>query len=195
MDEMTAADVSPITARLDALVAVAERTNARITLEHVPFLAQVDLRLDPSLAARAPYPLPIEPNTAWEVGPRAALWLGPDEWLILGPPHTGPEIVREFDGALADVHRSVVDVSANRVGVELGGTDRFELLSHVCSLDLDPRVWSEGRCAQTLLGKTQAILHERAETTGMLVRPSFAQYLVDRLLAAADTFDAEGTNI
>ena len=70
---------------------------ARVVLEHVPFLAQVNLRLDPSLAERAPYPLPLEPNTAWEDGPSAALWLGPDEWLILGPPHAGREIVAELE--------------------------------------------------------------------------------------------------
>jgi sarcosine oxidase gamma subunit len=39
-------------------------------------------------------------------------------------------------------------------------------------------------CAQTLFAKAQVILHERADTTGVLVRPSFADYLVDRLLAA-----------
>jgi sarcosine oxidase subunit gamma len=178
---------TPIAGRLEDLELVAERTNGDVVLTHVPFLAQVDLRLDPSLADRAPFPLPIEPNTAWENGPRAALWLGPDEWLVLGPPMTGPEIVGELEAALAGVHRSVVDVSANRVALELGGSGRFDLLSHVCSLDLDPRSWRAGMCAQTLLGKTPAILHERTESTGILVRTSFADYLIERLLAAAST--------
>ena len=40
-------------------------------------------------------------------------------------------------------------------------------------------------CAQTLLAKAQVILHERADTTGLLVRTSFADYLVDWLLAAS----------
>jgi sarcosine oxidase subunit gamma len=182
---------SPIADRLDDLADVAAGTGGRVLLEHVPFLAQVDLRLDPSLADHAPYPLPVVPNTAWEEGARAALWLGPDEWLILGPPNAGAEVVRELDDALTSLHRSIVDVSANRVALDLGGPDRFELLSHVCPLDLDyPRSWGAGRCAQTLLGKAQAILHERSETTGILVRTSFADYLADRLLAAVDTVDA-----
>jgi sarcosine oxidase, subunit gamma len=180
---------TPISGRLEDLALVGERTRGEVALEHVPFLAQVDLRLDPSLIDRAPYPLPPETNTAWEDGPRAALWLGPDEWLVLGPPMTGPEIVGELEAALAGVHRSVVDVSANRVALELAGDGRFDLLSHVCSLDLDPRAWRTGTCAQTLLGKTQAILHERTETTGILVRTSFADYLIERLLAAASTWD------
>jgi sarcosine oxidase subunit gamma len=156
---------------------------ATIGAELVPFLAQVDLRVDPVHGALAPYPLPLEPNTASDDGRRAALWLGPDEWLILGPPGAEMEIVAELDAAFEGVDRSVVDVSANRVAIELTSPGRFDLLAHVCPLDLDPRVWATGRCAQTLLGHAQVIIQERTETTGILVRPSFADYVVDLLLA------------
>jgi sarcosine oxidase subunit gamma len=156
---------------------------ATIGAEVVPFLAQVDLRIDPAHAGLAPYPLPVEPNTAFDDGRRAALWLGPDEWLILGPPGAATEIVGELETAFKRVDRSVVDVSANRVAIELTGPGRFDLLAHVCPLDLDPRVWATGRCAQTLLGRAQVVLQERTETTGILVRPSFADYVVDLLLA------------
>jgi sarcosine oxidase subunit gamma len=156
---------------------------ATIGAELVPFLAQVDLRVDPAYAGLAPYPLPIEPNMAEDDGRRAALWLGPNEWLVLGPPGAAAEIVAELDAAFAHVDRSVIDVSANRVAIELTGAERFDLLAHVCPLDLDPLVWATGRCAQTLLGRAQMILQERTETTGILVRPSFADYVVDLLLA------------
>jgi len=74
-------------------------------------------------------------------------------------------------------------LAANRVAFELTGPERFDLLAHVCPLDLDPRVWAPGRCAQTLLGRAQVVLQERTETTGILMRPSFADYVVDLLLA------------
>jgi sarcosine oxidase subunit gamma len=165
---------------------------ARIGAELVPFLAQVDLRVDPAYAGLAPYPLPIEPNTAFDEGRRAPLWLGPDEWLILGPPGAATEIVAELEAAFAHVDRSVIDVSANRVAIELTGARRFDLLAHVCPLDLDPRVWATGRCAQTLLGRAQVILQERTETTGILVRPSFADYVVDLLLAVRGALGGVG---
>lgn len=173
----------PLAPRADDLAEVARRTGGRITIEPVPFLAQVSLRLDPSLVDRSPFPLPLEPNTAWEEGPRATLWLGPDEWLVLGPPHAGGEIVVELEHALEGLHRSVIDLSANRVAIELGGTDRLELLASGCSLDLHPRTWHEGMCAQTVFARTHVILHERAATTGVLVRPSFAGYMIDRVIA------------
>ncbi len=179
--EFTARDV--LAARGNELAAVSTRTGGRVTVEHLRFLAQISLRLDPSLAVRAPYPLPLEPNTAWEAGPRATLWLGPDEWLVLGAAHAAPEIVAELHTALDGEHRSIVDVSANRVALDLGGPDRSELLASGCSLDLHPRSWRAGMCAQTLFARTQVILHERDDATKVLVRPSFAGYLVDRLLA------------
>jgi sarcosine oxidase, subunit gamma len=174
----------PLASQASDLARVAGRTGGRVTVEHVPFLAQVSLRLDPSLAERAPFPLPLEANTAWEDGSRAALRLGPDEWLVLGPPHAGGGIVAELEVALEGEHRSIVDVSANRVAIELGGPGRLELLASGCPLDLHPRRWRSGMCAQTLLAKAQVILHERADSTGVLVRPSFAGYVIERLLVA-----------
>jgi sarcosine oxidase, subunit gamma len=148
----------------------------------LPYLAQIDLRVDPANAGRAPYPLPLEPNTALDDGDRSALWLGPDEWLVLGPPQFAREMVQELETAFADLHHSVIDVSANRVAIELTGPDRFDLVSHVCPIDLEPPAWAAGRCAQTLVGRAQVLLHERAEATRLFVRPSFAGYLVDLLI-------------
>lgn len=177
---------SPIESRLGNLERIAETTGGQVVIEHVPFLAQVDLRLDAAGVERAPYPLPLEPNTTWEEGQRAALWLAPDEWLILGAPGDDTAIASELEAALAGTHHSVVDVSANRVALELSGPGSKELLSKGCSLDLDPRGgWTAGRCAQTLLARVPVILHERSETIGILVRPSFADYLVDWLVDAA----------
>src|SRR5437762_3522023 len=81
---------------------------------------------------------------------------------------------------------------AARVAIELTAPGRFDLLAHVCPLDLDPRVWAAGMCAQTLLGRAQVILQERTDTTGILVRPSFADYVVDLLLAVRGAMGGVG---
>ena len=167
------------------MASMASRTGGRVRLEHEPFLAQVSLRLDPSLAGRAPMPLPLEPNTAWDDGTRAALWLGPDEWLVLGPPHAAGDLIAGLAGALEGLHHSIVDVSANRVSIVLGGPDRLEVLASGCSLDLHPRSWRAGMCAQTMFAKAQVILQERGDTTRVLVRPSFVAYVIERLIADA----------
>jgi sarcosine oxidase, subunit gamma len=179
---------SPLAGRGEDLARIATMTRGAVVVEHVPFLAQVDVRLHGAAVARAPHPLPTRPNTAWEQGPRAALWLGPDEWLVLGPPGAGPEIVAEYHRALEGLRRSVVDVGANRVALEVSGPRAKDVMAKGCGLDLDRRAWTAGSCAQTLLARVPVILHEREETTGVLVRPSYSNYLVDWLLGAAAEF-------
>ena len=142
-------------------------------------LAQVGLRADPAVF---PFESP-EPNTTTTWSDRDILWLGPNEWLVVGEAGTEGSIERELADVMADHHHSVVDVSANRVVFDL--TDGRDLLSGGCGLDLDPSHWRPGMCAQTLFGHAQVVLHQLDErTTRVFVRPSFADYFVDRLGAA-----------
>jgi sarcosine oxidase subunit gamma len=150
----------------------------------VAFLAQVDLRADPALAPRLPLALPLEPNTWTAGGGREALWLGPDEWLVVGAPGSAPAITAALRRALAGEHHSVVDTSANRTVVELGGEGRFDLLTQGCGIDLHPRAWRPGSCAQTLLARVPVLLQERHQATRVFVRASFAAHLADWLRAA-----------
>jgi sarcosine oxidase subunit gamma len=142
-------------------------------------LVQVGVRADPR---DLPFE-PPQPNTTTTWDGRDVLWLGPDEWLIVGELGAEESIGRELEAALQGHHHSVLDVSANRAVVDL--SDGLDLLSSGCGLDLDPRRWRPGMCAQTLFGGAPVILHQLDErTTRVFVRPSFADYFVDRLGAA-----------
>jgi sarcosine oxidase, subunit gamma len=123
---------------------------------------------DPAVAAQVsvrgePQPgFPVEPGTTAVVDARTVLWLGPDEWLVLD----GRE--EDYPGAAA-----AVDVSANRVALELSGEDAAGILTTGCSVEVEP-----GRCVQTLLAGAEVILFRRAsDRWWILVRPSFAPYL------------------
>jgi sarcosine oxidase subunit gamma len=137
----------------------------------VAFVPQWSLRVDPSVS---PFPLPTESNTWTAEGDRELLWLGPDEWLLVGGS------TERLASALAGVgvHHSLVDVSSSRTVLDLSGTDRREHLSTGCGLDLDARSWLPGMCAQTLLARVPLLLQERDDATRVFVRPSFAGYLV-----------------
>jgi sarcosine oxidase subunit gamma len=166
---------SPLAHRADDL--------ARLDAVEVPFLTQVDVRCAASDAERLRFPL--VPNTVTGDMARGVLWLGPDEWLIVGLPGAEDAIIGEIEAALAGSHHAVVDVSANRAVMELRGQDRRELLASGCSLDLDPQGgWVPGVCAQTLFARAQVILQEMEGATRLFARPSFADYVVDRLVAS-----------
>ena len=142
-------------------------------------LAQIDVRATTDLL---PFAAPVE-NAVSAWNDRDVLWLGPDEWLVVAEPNAASTIVHELEDALSGHHRSILDVSANRIVFEL--IDGLEELSSGCGLDLHPTRWRPGRCAQTLFGQAQVILHQRDErTTRVFVRPSFERYLIDLLTAS-----------
>jgi sarcosine oxidase subunit gamma len=149
----------------------------------ISFLAQIDVRCSTEEAARLAFP--TEPNTVAGDMTRGVLWLGPDEWLVVGLPGTATDTVAELEDELTGTHHSAVDVSENRAVIELRGDDRHALLASGCSIDLAPRGgWVPGVIAQTLFSRAQVILQEMDDATRIFVRPSFAGYVVDRLLAA-----------
>jgi sarcosine oxidase subunit gamma len=146
-------------------------------------VSQIDVRVDASATDRLS--LPVVPNTWIGSDGREVLWLGPDEWLVVGPAGAEHALIEKAERALARVHHSVVDVSSARAVFDLASEDRHELLSKGSGLDLHPRSWRDGMCAQTLLARVPVILQEREGATRVFVRPSFAGYLVDWLLDAA----------
>ena len=156
----------------------------RLEAVEVAHLAQVAVRCNPVTAQRLGFP--IEPNTVGGTMERGLLWMGPDEWLVAGLPGTTPALVEELEATLAGEHHAIVDVSANRAVIELRASSRHALLASGCGLDLDPAGgWIAGRCAQTLFARAPVLLQEMEGATRVFVRPSFANYVVDRMLAAA----------
>lgn len=148
-------------------------------------LAQINLRVDPADAGPVGdalgVRLPTVPNTTDVAGALSALWLGPDEWLIVADRGTLDEAA--VRAALGDRPGSVVDVSAQRVGIVVA--DR-ELLAHGCALDLHPSVFPAGRCAQTLVAQVQVVLWHRLDGEfHLLARLSYVDHLVAWLRDAA----------
>jgi sarcosine oxidase subunit gamma len=145
-------------------------------------LTQVDLRVDPAAAGPVGNALgvrlPTDPNTTAGAGGLAALWLGPDEWLILADPGNAVLDEATVRAALGDRPGSVVDVSAQRVELVVGGPSARDLLAHCCSLDLHPSVFPVGRCAQTLVAQVQVVLwHPVEDAYHLLTRLSFVDHL------------------
>jgi sarcosine oxidase, subunit gamma len=150
-------------------------------VRELPFLSMVNVRAG-SFSSPLPGPNRVGSLNSWDV-----LWLGPDEWLVVGPPGEAPAIEALVRQAGAD---SVVDVSANRTTVEVAGPNARAVLAKGCSLDLHPRVFGPGQCAQTLLARAQVIVRQvDAEPTyHVLVRGSFAPYLAEWLADATREF-------
>jgi len=168
-----------------------------VQLREEPFVAMVDLRADPdgAAASRASailgLELPTAPSTYVSNDTLTAIWMGPDEWLIAAGTRSAAELEAQLRAAVAEHGGAAVDVSAQRTTLRLSGPDAREVLAKGCSLDLHPKVFTKGTAAQTMLGLAGVVLialNDAGTDYGILVRSSFARYLADWLIDAAEEF-------
>jgi len=130
--------------------------------------------------------VPREPCRAARSGERAALWLGPDEWLLLAPEEAAAALGSALAAALAALPHSLVDVSHRQIGLEIAGSQAATLLAAGCPLDLHAEAFPAGMCTRTVLGKSEITLWRVApETFRLEVWRSFAAYVCDFLAESA----------
>lgn len=128
--------------------------------------------------------LPAIACRAVSEGERAALWLGPDEWLLITP--EGSDDAAALHAALRERPHSLVDVSHRQLAIELRGAHAVTLLAGGCPLDLDLSAFPVGMCTRTMLGKAEVILWRTApEVFRIEVWRSFAPYVAAFLDEAA----------
>jgi sarcosine oxidase subunit gamma len=155
--------------------------------------AQLNLRLDPGDASAREaarkalgFALPLSPNVYTSEDNRAALWLGPDEWLVTGPASERDTLERSLRHSLGGYACALTDVSAMRTILSLSGPDARNVLMKGCRLDFHPRNFRPGNCVQTALAQAQVIIRQTDDRPGfeLFVRNSFAVYLATWLLDA-----------
>jgi sarcosine oxidase, subunit gamma len=127
------------------------------------------------------FTLPTMPCRATTHGAGSALWLGPDEWLLIETANA-PTMFRT---AKPTGPAALVDVSHRNCGLVVAGPEAARLLNAACPLDLDPSVFPVGMCTRTLFGKAEIVLWRTATDTFRLeLWRSFAPYVTGLLTEA-----------
>jgi sarcosine oxidase, subunit gamma len=138
--------------------------------------------------AAAGVDLPTEPCRAITRGQRTALWLGPDEWLLIAPEAEQAALASALTMALGSLPHSLVEVSHRQSACELRGPRAALLLSAGCPLDLDESAFPIGMCTRTVLAKAEVVLWRKAQQSFHLdVARSFVAYVSEFLAEAART--------
>lgn len=136
-----------------------------------------------SAAGALGLPSSATPCRAATRGDWAALWLGPDERLLIGPCGRADETIALLGNALTGRSHSLVQISHRQVALEISGPHAAAALNAGCPLDLDIGAFPVGMCTRTVLAKSEVVLWRTAEQTFRLeVARSFAGY-VSKLLA------------
>jgi sarcosine oxidase subunit gamma len=160
-----------------------------VRLSELRFAAQIGLRLKPPVPAYLEgVPLPLTPNRVASMGALRTLWLGPDEWLVTSPGGLAPDLIGRLRRAVALRRAAIIDLSASRTIIEIDGGQARTLLRKDCGIDLHPRAFGPGQCAQTVFAKLPVIIDQlsNAPVYRLFVRRSTACWLSAWLIDAAD---------
>jgi sarcosine oxidase, subunit gamma len=130
--------------------------------------------------------LPAAPNTTARNARLTALWLGPTSWLLVAsepPALAGFAATRD---ALAAAGGALFDVTASCSGWTVAGPHAATILAGSCPLEFHPRAFAQGACAQSMLGRVNALIYRRdASAFTLIVARSYARSVWRTLCRAA----------
>lgn len=155
---------------------------AAVTLGPVTFAVAWNVKGDlrnPAFAAEAAralaLPLPVEPMTSACGDGATLLWLGPRTWLYVSNAASRQDAFDTTRRAINAAGGALFDVSASYVGWRLAGAPAVRVLNRACPLDLHPRSFAPGQCAQSVLGHVNALFYRPGESSFIvMVARSFA---------------------
>jgi sarcosine oxidase, subunit gamma len=135
-------------------------------------------------AAAAAWGVPFSETAcrARSAGPRATLWLGPDEHMLVDfaaadASGTGA-IAAALERAMSDRPHALVDIGHRQFAIEVSGPHAEAILSAGCPLDLDAGAFPIGMCTRTVLAKADIVLwRTRADAFHLEIWRSFAGYV------------------
>ncbi len=149
----------------------AERISLRVRAEDVAALSGA-LGVD----------LPVRPKASASANGRTALWLGPDEWLVIAEQNGGLMQAAANSGAL----HSAADVSHRNTAILVSGPGAAAAINAGCPQDLSLKAFPVGACSRTVLGKVEIVLLRTAEDAFRVeVWRSFSDYAFGLLAEGA----------
>jgi sarcosine oxidase subunit gamma len=126
--------------------------------------------------------LPQRPKTSASTDSRTALWLGPDEWLVIDD---GADDPLEGCAGVEALH-SAVGISHRNVGILVSGPAAAGTINAGCPQDLSLAAFPVGACSRTVLGKVEIVLlRTAADAFRVECWRSFSDYVFAFLTEAA----------
>jgi sarcosine oxidase subunit gamma len=169
-----------------AALAGQELSAVGVTLTVLPPAQRISLRApDASIAALSKalgVTLPRKPKTSASQAGRTALWLGPDEWLVIDEAEKDPLA----DCAKVTALHSAVGISHRNVAISVTGPAAATTINSGCMQDLSLGAFPVGAASRTILGKVEIVLLRTADDAFRIeCWRSFSDYVFTFLSEAA----------
>ena len=129
---------------------------------------------------------PPAANKFTTAGERHAVWLGPDEFMIICEAGKDEELASAIHTSFGSLHAAVTNITDALAAFHLKGAAVRQVLAKGCALDLHQNSFTSDDAAQTLLSHAAVTIMALADDEFIVIcRTSFASYLHDWLLDAA----------
>ncbi len=156
----------------------------------IPLLAYISLRGDAGDAAFVEkvvsvigMPLPVAPCTFAASNGVTALWMSPDEWMIVCRRERLSELTSGLKSILQGIRSQVADNSGGYTQVSLQGRNALDVLQHASVYDF--AALQPGRVVGTTFGKSSVYAYRADNGFRLIMRRSFADYIWRYLVRAA----------
>ena len=136
--------------------------------------------------------LPGQRGTAFD-GTQGALWMSPDEAMLLCPYDTAPATADDLAAKLGTAHALVVNVSDARSVFRIDGHLLREVIAKLAPVDMAPGAFEPGQVRRTRLAQVAAAFWmDDARSARLVCFRSVAAYVFGILSTAADEASAVG---
>jgi sarcosine oxidase subunit gamma len=152
MERASMADANAETARLHDRVSVAGPAARPVAILR---LGREDAALAAALGEAFGLDWPSTPNTTAH-GRAKALWTAPGEWALIDLDPA--EAARLAGETLGEGLYHLADVSDGLASFSIDGEGSRDLIAAACSLDLHPRAFPPGACAQTVFAQAAVLI-------------------------------------
>jgi sarcosine oxidase subunit gamma len=134
--------------------------------------------------------LPVQACTTVANERLRLVWVGPDDWFVLGPQDEQAVLAQSLCSALGQQHAAVTDVSSGYFVVSLSGPSARDLLAQGCPMDFHPNAFDVDQAATTHFHKVGITLWKTAEVSGfeLLVRRSFIDHFWQLVVTGSREF-------
>ena len=169
-------------ARLEPL-AGEKLANKTVTIEAAPAASRISLRGNAKGFEKAlGFALPKKPKTSASKAGKHALWIGPDEWMVIDEKNPDTSLIPKTSSKVF----AAADISHRNAAVIVSGEGAENTLAAGCPQNLSLRTFPKGACSRTVLGKAEVIIYRTANDTFRVeFWRSFAPYVWTFLSEAA----------
>lgn len=162
-----------------------------LVMQEAAHLGKLILRLDDHTAGNTVVEgmkestLPTVPcaSSTSPTGSLSALWLGPDEWMLVCDMGAEVSLENKLKAGLNGQHFQLCNVTDYYVCIDITGHQTREILMNMTTLDMHKRSFVPGQVKGTILGHANAFIWQlhtdtgAAETFRLIVRSSMADYV------------------